>query len=81
MSMNIPIIASVSKGFWGDEVLENNKDIVLLKNDAQLWKNEIIELMKNTQKRENLSINAYEKLKNNYKYEDLFERFFDILKN
>jgi len=38
-------------------------------------------LMKNTQKRENLSINAYEKLKNNYKYEDLFERFFDILKN
>ena len=79
--MNIPIIASVSKGFWGDEVLENNKDIVLLKNEAQLWKNEIIELMKNTQKRENLSINAYEKLKNNYKYEDLFERFFDILKN
>ena len=63
------------------EVLENNKDIVLLKNDAQLWKNEIIELMKNTQKRENLSINAYEKLKNNYKYEDLCERFFDILKN
>ena len=51
MSMNIPIIASFSKGFWGDEVLENNKDIVLLKNDAQLWKNEIIELMKNTQKR------------------------------
>ena len=81
ISMNIPIIASVSKGFWGDEVLENNKDIVLLKNDAQLWKNEIIELMKNTQKRENLSINAYEKLKNNYKYEDLIERFFDILKN
>ena len=80
MSMNIPIIASVSKGFWGDEVLENNKDIVLLKNDAQLWKNEIIELMKNTQKRKPI-YQCLRKAKNNYKYEDLFERFFDILKN
>ena len=42
--MNIPIIASVLK--FGAMKPENNKDIVLLKNEAQLWKNEIIELRK-----------------------------------
>lgn len=81
ISMKIPIISSVSKGFWGDEVLENNRDVILLDNDIELWKNAITELMKSAQKRKILSNNAYEKLKKNYNYEDLFERFLDILNN
>ncbi len=79
ISMKIPLIISKSEGFWGKEVFIDKEDILLLENNIEEWEKNIDLLVSNSEKRQSLVDSAYKKLIENYKYDDLFIKFIDIL--
>jgi glycosyltransferase involved in cell wall biosynthesis len=79
ISMKIPLIVSESKGFWGKGALEHSKDIFVLKNDLNIWKEVIIKLMEDKSLQKDITENAYIKFQKYFNYEHTFKKFIKII--
>ena len=52
MSMEIPVIITKTSGFWEPNVYKDEKNILFVnKNDIEIWKNKILSLLNNEEKR------------------------------
>ena len=80
MAMEIPVIITKTDGFWDNDNLINNNNIVLLEeNNLEIWKDTIEKLEKNSKYRnlliENakLSLDKYFNIKTNF---ELLNKYF-----
>tara|TARA_B100000902_G_scaffold380332_1_gene415607 strand:+ start:1 stop:750 length:750 start_codon:yes stop_codon:yes gene_type:complete len=49
MSMGIPVLITKTEGFWEPELYKNNENIIFVeKNDINLWKENILSLLENS---------------------------------
>ena len=80
MAMEIPVMITRTDGFWDDDNLINDENIILLEeNNVDIWKNNIEKLEKNSKYRDlliknaNLSLDKYFNMKRNF---ELFNKYF-----
>ena len=80
MAMEIPVMITRTDGFWDDDNLINDENIILLEeNNVDIWKNNIEKLEKNSKYRDlliknaNLSLDKYFNMKTNF---ELLNKYF-----
>lgn len=80
MAMEIPVMITRTDGFWDDDNLINDENIILLEeNNADIWKNNIEKLEKNSKYRDlliknaKLSLDKYFNMKTNF---ELLNKYF-----
>jgi glycosyltransferase involved in cell wall biosynthesis len=80
MEMKLPIITSNSWNTGGPtEILENNVDALLVPRDPESFKKAIIELKENNSLRTKLIKNAHRKVKKDYTWESVTDKYLNIL--
>ena len=66
MSMGIPVIITKTDGFWEPKLYKNNKNIIFVeKNDINLWKENILSLLENSDLNAKISKNGKELVSKN----------------
>lgn len=74
MSMNIPVMISLTKGFWDEDLFEDEKNIYFIKNGIEEWVSKI----ENLQKNNNLKLlteNAYKTVSDSFNINKNYNQF------
>ena len=78
MSMNVPVMISFTKGFWDEDLFEDEKNIYFIKNGVEEWVSKINNLEKS--KNRNLIVkNAYQTVENNFDINKNFDLFNQLV--
>lgn len=80
MSMGVPVLITKTEGFWDNKNFENKKNIIFInKNEVNVWKKNIDEILSNHELYKNLSKNAKNTMLETYNQETLFNNFKKII--
>lgn len=69
ISMGVPVLISDTKGFWDRELLKNNEDLILVKNDLNTWLDKLESNFNNVEMLELLSENSRRTIIKNFSIE------------
>ena len=76
MSMGVPVLITKTEGFWDNKNFENKKNIIFInKNEVNVWKKNIDEILSNHELYKNLAKNAKNTMLETYNQETLFNNF------
>ena len=80
MSMGVPVLITKTEGFWDNKNFENKKNIIFInKNEVNVWKKNIDEILSNHELYKNLAKNAKNTMLETYNQETLFNNFKKII--
>ena len=77
MAVGTPVMITKTDGFWDIEKFIDNKDLFFVSdNDVDLWKEKITTVLSNNKLMSDVSLNAKEKILNNYNLDKFYEKLF-----
>lgn len=79
MSLGIPVIISITNGFWDKKIFKNNFNIFFVDNNINAWTKKIEELFEDNKLLDSVSENAYKTVLSNYSIEDFTKNFWSIV--
>jgi glycosyltransferase involved in cell wall biosynthesis len=78
MSMNVPVMITLTEGFWDTESFQDGENIYFIQNGIQGWVNKIKEIEKSKELTK-ISKSALESVSNNYDLEQNYEKFYKLV--
>jgi len=78
MSMHIPVMISLTKGFWDEDLFEDEKNIYFIKNGIEEWVSKIENLHKNNNLKL-LTENAYKTVSDSFNINKNYNQFSQLV--
>ena len=79
MSMHIPVMISFTKGFWDEDLFEDEKNIYFIKNGVEEWVSKIENLHKNNNLKL-LTENAYKTVSDSFNINKNYNQFNQLVR-